>query len=174
VVFLLIEFPLRQQKLCVFYFPLCLIFVDTCCTHFIFGNQFQFSERKTKHAYVTMEAYHPMCRYNHGQEEQEERWFWFDWRMEAKALDSQAIVGEQAQGGSWGSVRSWVSFKIPRCWSFRVFKPRGWWWWSRALQIHSSPSCLLQFFFFTMGYSSRVRVTRLTIGSYLGLKIQPD
>jgi hypothetical protein len=43
VIFLLIEFPLRQQKLCVFYFPLCLIFVDTCCTHFIFRSQFQFS-----------------------------------------------------------------------------------------------------------------------------------
>jgi hypothetical protein len=43
VVFLLIEFPLRQQKLCVFYFPLCLIFVDTCCTHFIFKSQFRFS-----------------------------------------------------------------------------------------------------------------------------------
>jgi hypothetical protein len=42
--FLLIEFPLRQQKLCVFYFPLCLIFVDTCCTHFIFRSQFQFSD----------------------------------------------------------------------------------------------------------------------------------
>jgi hypothetical protein len=60
VFFLLIEFPLHQQKLCVFYFPLRLIFVDTCCTHFIFRSQFQFSPPKCHHCGLSGHV-HPQC-----------------------------------------------------------------------------------------------------------------
>ena len=55
---------------------------------------------KSIHAYFTMETDITLCGPNLGQEGQEERWFWFDRGRQAKALDSPAIAGEQAQGGS--------------------------------------------------------------------------
>jgi len=42
-IFSWLSFHFVNKKLFVFYFQLCLIFVDTCCTHFIFRSQFQFS-----------------------------------------------------------------------------------------------------------------------------------
>jgi hypothetical protein len=46
VVFLLIEFTLHQQKLCVFYFPLCLIFFDTCAHTLLLQVNFNFQFAK--------------------------------------------------------------------------------------------------------------------------------
>jgi hypothetical protein len=109
VVFLLIEFPLRQQKLCVFYFPLCLIFVDTCCTHFIFRSQFNFSDFSTTNNEAEYEAVIAgLSLAEH---------------LEAKNLevrsDSQVVVGH-IQGGS--EAKGEKNDKIP-CQGFGFLGP---------------------------------------------------